>query len=312
MHETVATPPTRRPAYLEIRAKSLLNRVRGMPFEWSINPYRGCIHQCVFCYARRTHGFYELDGARDWGSSIFVKVNAVEVLRKELAAHREPNLRVAIGTATDPYQAAEGRYRLTRGILGELARAKTPAHLITRSPLVVRDIDVLQELSRAAGVSVCVSVPTLDERLAREAEPTVAPPLQRLRAITTLAQAGIRVGVAIAPVLPFLTDSYDALHDVYAAAAQAGASFAWQSVLNLGDVARDTYFEFLSAYHPDLAPRYRELFRGGKYIDRAYARDLEKRAELARASVAFEPPEIVATAAPLQLSMFTPQREASF
>ena len=249
----MSEPRTR---YVEIACKSVLNRVRGMPFEWSINPYRGCAHRCVFCYARRTHTFYELDGIDDWGSTIFVKLNAPEVLRRELAASRWSGNEVAIGTATDPYQAAEAKYGITRSILIELARARTRAHLITRSPSIARDVDVLRELSRAAGISVCFSIPTLDASLARAVEPTVATPAQRLRALSELAAAGIRVGVAIAPVLPFLSDGIEQLRAVYEAAAEAGASFAWTSVLNLGEVARDSYAAFLAEKHPELTERY--------------------------------------------------------
>jgi DNA repair photolyase len=289
--------------YVEIACKSVLNRVRGMPFEWSINPYRGCAHRCVFCYARRTHTFYDLDGRDDWGSTIFVKLNAAEVVRRELASPSWSGCEVAIGTATDPYQAAEARYGITRAILIELARARTPAHLITRSPSIVRDVDVLQRLARAGGISVCFSLPTLDADLARAVEPTVAPPAQRLAALRRLASAGIRTGVAIAPVLPYLSDGVEQLRAVYAAAAQAGASFAWTSVLNLGEVARDSYAAFLREAHPELGERYAALYRG-RYASAAYAREVEARARVARRGIAFEPPEgIVAQPARLQLSL---------
>ena len=279
---------------LEIEAKSVLNRVHGMPFDWSINPYRGCYHRCVFCYARRTHEFLERDGVDEWGSVISVKINAPQVLRGELASPAWRGEHVAIGTATDPYQPLEGRYRVTRRILEELARARTPAHLITRSPLVIRDIDVLRELSAAAGISVCVSLPTLDAALARKIEPTVAPPAQRLRAVERLARAGIRTGVAVAPVLPGITDGEAQLREVYAAAAAAGASFAWHSLLNLGEVARDSYFAFLGTEHPELTAQYERLYRG-KYAPRDFAARIEARAGTARRGVRFDPPPAVAT-----------------
>ncbi len=270
----------------------MLNRVRGMPFEWSINPYRGCYHRCVFCYARRTHTFLERDGIDEWGSVISVKVNAPRVLRTELSSPQWRGEHVAIGTATDPYQPLEGRYRITRGILAELARARTPAHIITRSPLVVRDRDVLAELSAAAGVSVCVSLPTLDAELARKIEPTVAPPAQRLRAVAALARAGIRTGVAIAPVLPGICDDEAQLRAVYIAAAEAGASFAWSSLLNLGEVARDSYFAFIGDERPELTETYEQLYRG-KYAPRAFAAKIDKRIESARAGVRFDPPSTI-------------------
>jgi DNA repair photolyase len=278
---------------VEIEAKSVLNRVRGMPFGWSINPYRGCYHQCVFCYARRTHTFYERSGIGDWGSQLYAKVNAPAVLRRELASPRWRGEHVAIGTATDPYQPLEGRYKITRGILAELARATTPAHLITRSPLVVRDIDVLQDLSRSAGVCICISLPTLDEDLARKIEPTVAPPRQRLRAVRMLADAGVRVGVAVAPVLPQLTDGEASLRDVFAAAAEAGASSAWHSVLNLNEVARESYFGFLRAQFPALADGHERLYRS-KYAPKAFVESIDRRVERARRGIRLRPRDTIA------------------
>ena len=278
---------------LEIEAKSVLNRVRGMPFGWSINPYRGCYHDCVFCYARRTHTFYERSGIGDWGTQLYVKVNAAAVLRRELAAPRWRGEHVAIGTATDPYQPLEGRYRITRGVLAELARARTPAHLITRSPLVVRDIDVLQELTKAAGACVCVSLPTLDEGLARKIEPTVAPPRQRLRAVRMLAAAGLRVGVAVAPILPQLTDSKAALRAVFEAAAEAGAASAWHSVLNLNEVARESYIGFLRAEFPELVAGQETLYRR-KYAPKAIVDAIDLRVAQARRGVRLRPRDTIA------------------
>jgi DNA repair photolyase len=277
----------------EIEAKSVLNRVRGMPFGWSINPYRGCYHQCVFCYARRTHTFLERSGLGDWGSTLSVKVNAPLVLRRELANPRWKGEHVAIGTATDPYQPLEGTYRITRGVLIELARGRTEAHLITRSPLVVRDRDVLQELARAAGASVCISLPTLDPDLARKIEPTVAPPRQRLRAVRMLADAGLRVGVAVAPILPHLTDGEADLREVFAAAAEAGATTAWHSVLNLNDVAKASYFAFLRAQFPSLVSRHESYYRG-KYAPTAMVDDIESRVRSARAEMRLRPRATIA------------------
>ncbi len=287
----------------EIVAKSLLNRVRGMPFSWSINPYRGCYHQCVFCYARRTHTFLERSGIGDWGSDLSVKINAVPVVRRELSRASWKGEHVAIGTATDPYQPLEGRYRLTRGILVELARARTAAHLITRSPLVVRDIDVLQDLARAAGAGVCVSIPTLDEALARKIEPTVAPPRQRLRAVRMLADAGLRVGVAIAPILPHLTDAEDSLRAVHAAAADAGATQAWHSLLNLNEVARESYFGFLRAEFPALVAEHAATYRT-KYAPKAMVDDIDARVARARKQIRFQAAgTIVARPRRVQLSL---------
>jgi DNA repair photolyase len=299
----------RRPADIHVReiaAKSILNRVRGMPFDWSINPYAGCAHQCVFCYARATHAYRELDGVNAWGSEIFAKVNAAAVLRREL---RQPTKRVsevAIGTATDPYQPIEGRYRITRGILIELSRARTPMHLITRSALILRDLDVLTAYARRAEISICVSLPTLDSALARELEPTVAPPQKRLVAVRRLAAAGIRVGVGVAPVIPGLTDDFTMLGAVVKAAAQAGASFAWHSVLNLGDVTRDAFFSYLDERRPDLVKRYRAMYQL-KYASPGYVRDIDARFAAAAAPAEFCPPPAIQTEPrPPELTLFAP------
>ncbi|HEY4438828.1 MAG TPA: radical SAM protein [Candidatus Elarobacter sp.] len=277
-------PVARRPSEIrvsEIAAKSALNRVRGMGFRWSLNPYTGCVHQCVFCYARGTHAYRELDGVREWGSVLAVKVNVAAVLRDELARPSWRPEEIAIGTATDPYQALEGRYKLMRGILPALGDARTPFHITTRSPLIVRDLDLLATCARRAEVSVAVSIATLDEALAREIEPTVAPPRQRLRAVRALSEAGIRVAVAVAPVLPGITDDAGSLAAVVRAAAHAGASHVWHGALNLGTVTRDAYFAFLAASRPELVERYRRIFARGRYAEPAYVRTVAERVHAA-------------------------------
>jgi DNA repair photolyase len=243
-------------------ARSVINPVKGMPFKWSINPYRGCYHQCVFCYARRTHWFLDEDGVDRWGSRIFVKINAPAVVRRELARPRWRREYVAVGTVTDPYQPLEGRYRLTRGVLQACSDYDTPVGIITRSPLVVRDVDVLQELARNAGASVSISIATLDEALAREIEPTVAPPRQRLCAVSLLATAGIRVNVALAPVIPHLTDAPESLDAVVRAARDAGAAKVWHNTLYLHDVTREAFFAYVRERKPHLADRYERIYRG--------------------------------------------------
>ncbi len=287
----------------EIAVKSVLNRVRGMGFDWSINPYRGCYHRCVFCYARNTHVFLERNGVADWGSRLSAKINAPSVLRYELANGRRDVERVCIGTATDPYQPLEGRYRITRRILEELSRAKVAAHIITRSPLIVRDVDVLSDLSRRAGLTVCVSLPTLDEALARRIEPTVAAPRQRLRGIRMLADAGIRVGVAVAPVMPDLTDEVEPLREVYRAAADAGASMAWHSVLNLNPTARESYFAFLRTEFPELVPSHDAMYRR-KYAPKSVVDGVDARVEKARAGIDLKARRTIAVVPkPKQLSL---------
>lgn len=240
-----------------------------MPFEWSINPYRGCSHGCLFCYARRTHWFLDEDGVRDWARRIFVKINAPDVLRLELSRRTWRRELVALGTATDPYQAAEGRYQLTRRTLEALRDFRTPVSIVTRSPMVLRDVDVLASLTRCAAATVCVSVATTDERLARELEPTVAPPAQRLRAVARLSEAGIRTGVLIAPIVPGLTADARSLEAVIRAARDHGAHFVGSIVLHLGEVTRDAFLGFLRERYPTLIPLYQRLY-GRKYAPRAY------------------------------------------
>lgn len=269
LFQAVGRQVTPRAEWVEIQVKTVLNRVQAMPFEWSINPYRGCSHGCPFCYARRTHWFLDQDGVNDWASRVFVKVNAPDVLRTELARRTWKRELVALGTATDPYQAAEGRYHLTRRILEALRDFRTPVSIVTRSAMVLRDIDVLRELTRRAAATVCVSIATTDERLARELEPTVAPPAQRLRAVARLSEAGIRTGVLIAPIVPGLTADARSLEAVIRAARDHGAHFVGNIVLHLGEVTRDAFLGFLRERYPALVPLYERLY-GRKYAPRAY------------------------------------------
>ncbi len=287
---------------IEQTAKSVLNAVRGMPFGWSINPYRGCYHQCRFCYARRTHTYLEADGSTQWGSRIYVKVNAAAVVRTEVAARSWKHEKVTIGTATDPYQPLEGRYRITRGILEALRDYPTPAGIITRSPLIVRDIDVLQSLARVAGVSVSVSIATLDETLARELEPTVAPPRQRLRAVRMLAEAGIDVSVALAPILPQINDSAESIEAVVRAARDAGARRVWHNTLNLHDVTRDEFFRYLRESHPAMLATYAQMYRG-KYAPRAVSDAIDERVRAVRSSTHETHFPRIVTVQPLQLAL---------
>jgi DNA repair photolyase len=288
---------------VEIEAKSILNRVAGMPFAWSINPYRGCHHECTFCYARRTHEFFERDGVGEWGSRLYAKVNAPAVLRAELSRPSWRYEEVAIGTATDPYQPLEGTYRLTRGILAEFVRVPTPVHVTTRSPLSIRDIDVMQALSARAEFSISLSIPTLDAELARKLEPGVAPPRKRLAALERLAAAGIRAGIAVAPILPNLTDDPRALRALLSAARDSGAAFSWSNILNLGEVARDSFFALLDAEFPELSERYRAWYRT-RYAPRSVHDRLEQAYNGAARGIRFEPPESIAAPARRQLELF--------
>ena len=263
-----------RAEYLEEPCRGALTRVKGMPFSWSLNPYTGCAHQCTFCYVR---GF-ELRAGRPsgdrYGARVRVKVNLVEVLRRELARRAWRGEEVAIGTATDPYQPAEGRYRLTRGALQALAERRNPFSIITRGPLIVRDVDILADATSVASVAVNVSIPTLDERVWRTTEPGTAPPRQRLRVITRLASAGIRVGVGMAPILPGLSDDPEALRRVVIAAREAGASHLWWNVLNLRPGTREHFLEHLARDWPQELERYRRLYAGRSYLTAAQTADL--------------------------------------
>jgi DNA repair photolyase len=263
-----AKMPTDR-EFVETDVKSVINRVTGMPFRWSINPYRGCSHGCVFCYARRTHWFLDEDGINQWSSKIFVKMNAPDVLRRELSRRGWKREQVALGTATDPYQAIEGKYKITRRILEALCDYRTPVSIVTRSPMIVRDIDVLSKLARVAGAMVCLSIATTDADVAKEIEPTVAPPAQRFATIEALGSAGIRAGVLLAPIVPGITDDPASLEAVVESARDHRAQFVWHNTLHLGDITRDAFFNYLRAKRPDLLPMYRRMYTG-KYAPRNY------------------------------------------
>ena len=239
---------------------------------------------------------------REWGSRIYVKVNAPAVVRAEVSKRSWKHEEVAIGTATDPYQPLEGRYRVTRGILEALSDYPTPAGIITRSPLIVRDIDVLQALARVAGTRVSVSIATMDEALAREIEPTVAPPRQRLRAVTMLAEAGIDVSVALAPVLPGITDAQEQLEAVVRASLDAGARRVWHNTLNLHDVTRDEFFRYLKENRPELIAQYATLYRG-KYAPRAISEAIDARVNAAYETAPTRHIERIVAHVPTQLSL---------
>jgi DNA repair photolyase len=253
--------------------RSALNRVKGMPFSWSLNPYTGCAHRCTFCYVRHFEQRADRPSDDRYGRSLRVKANIAEVLRVELARaswRRE----TVVGAATDPYQPAEGRFRLTRACLVELAHAWTPFDVITRGPLVVRDIDVLQDASSRAGASISVSLPTLDEHVWRTTEPGTAPPRSRLEAVRRLCAADVEVGVAIAPILPGLSDRPEQLEAVVRAARAAGASSIWASAVHLRPGVREHFLEALARDWPEELPRYLELFADRAYLPTSVARSI--------------------------------------
>lgn len=253
--------------YREEPCRSALNRVKGMFFKWSLNPYMGCVHRCTFCYVRAFERRAERPADDRYGTSIRVKMNVAEVLRRELARPSWRREHVTIGAATDPYQPAEGRYRLTRACLEVLAEARNPFSIITRGPMIVRDIDVLAEAARRASVSVTFSIPTLDEEVWRKTEPSTAHPRQRLKAVSKLVEAGIRAGVGMAPILPGISDRPEQLREVVSAAREAGATGVWTNLLFLRPGTREHFLEHLAQDWPELLRHYRELYRGRAYLD---------------------------------------------
>jgi DNA repair photolyase len=252
--------------YREEPCRSALNAVKGMAFKWSLNPYMGCVHQCTFCYVRAFERRADRPSDDRYGQAIRVKTNVVEVLRRELARPRWEGEGVAIGAATDPYQPAEGRYRLTRGCLEALAEARNPLSIITRGPLIVRDVDVLVEAARRADVSVTFSVPTVDPEVWRKTEPGTAPPRQRLRALSRLVEAGVRASVGMAPLLPGISDRPEQLAEVVRAAREAGACGIWANVLFLRPGTREHFLENLARDWPEELERYERLYAGRAYL----------------------------------------------
>jgi DNA repair photolyase len=237
-----------------------------MPFAWSLNPYMGCAHRCTFCYVRAFEARADRPSDDRYGASIRVKTNIAEVLRRELSRASWRREAVAIGAATDPYQPAEGRYRLTRACIVELARAETPFSIVTRGPLVIRDVDVLRDAAARVGVSVNVSVPTLDQSVWRTTEPGTAAPAQRLEIVRRLVAAGIETSVAMAPILPGLSDSAAQLETVVRAAREAGASQIWANLLYLKPGTREHFLSALSRDWPEELRRYEELYDGRSYL----------------------------------------------
>jgi DNA repair photolyase len=269
--------------YREEPCRSALNRVKGMAFEWSLNPYMGCVHRCTFCYVRAFERRADRPSDDRYGASIRVKVNIVDVLRRELARPSWQGDSVAVGAATDPYQPAEGRYRLTRGCIEAFAEASNPFSLITRGPMIVRDLDVLTGAARRAKVSITFSIPTLDEEVWRKTEPSTAHPRQRLRAVKELVDAGVKVGVGMAPILPGISDRPEQLREVVKAAREAGATGVWTNLLFLRAGTREHFLEHLAEDWPEQLEHYLELYDGRAYLTSADAKPLRRQvATLAR------------------------------
>jgi DNA repair photolyase len=258
--------------FYEVRAKSALNRVperSRMPFRWTINPYRGCSHACVYCFARPTHTYLDFDAGRDFEKEIVVKVNVPEVLRAELARPSWKGEHVALGTNTDPYQWVEGRYKLMRGIWAAMRDAANPCSVLTKSPLLLRDLDLMREIARVSAISANLSVPTIDEKAWRATEPHTPHPRARLEAVAELNRAGIPTGILVAPLMPGINDDPRQVEEILRVAAEAGATGVSGIALHLRGEVRDIFMQWLRSYRPDLVERYEALYVRSAYVPRA-------------------------------------------
>lgn len=264
--------------YFTLPVRSLLNRCTGtrMPFTWTINPYRGCEFACKYCYARYTHEFMEMRDGIEFERKIYAKQHAADLLRQELRKVK-PGEDIAIGTATDPYQPIEKKLEITRGILQELARhSGLELGIVTKSALVVRDIDLLEEIAKGNAISVSFTVTTTDPDLARILEPRAPRPDLRINALRKLREAGVRAGVICAPVLPGITDAPRQLECVVKAAAQAGASHIYANPLFLKPCSAAVFLPFLKEHFPQLVPEYEQRFRERAFLPASYRKRISQ------------------------------------
>jgi DNA repair photolyase len=272
---TFDTPEFRGITFHEVRARSIVNRVPGasrMPFEWTVNPYRGCTHACVYCFARKTHSYLDLDTGLGFDTQIVVKVNAPELLRAHLGSPRWHGDHIAMGTNVDCYQRAEGRYRLMPGIISALRDHANPFSILTKGTLVLRDLDLLKQASEVTDVGISVSVGFTDQELWRTVEPGTPAPERRLDVVRTLGEHGIGCGVLMAPVIPFLSDHPTQLRATVRAIAAAGATSVTPLVLHLRPGAREWFMAWLERRHPHLVRRYERLYAEGAYAPKWYQR----------------------------------------
>ena len=255
--------------FYEVRAKSIINRVpeaSRMPFRWTLNPYRGCTHACPFCFARPTHKYLDLNAGRDFEREIVVKVNAPELARVELNRRSWRKEHVALGTNTDPYQWVEGRYRLMEGIWEAMRDAANPCSILTKSPLLLRDLKLMKEINERTEFSAALSVPTLDEKAWRATEPHTPNPRARLEAVAELTRNGIRTGILVAPLMPGINDAPEQVAPILELAAEAGAAFVSGIALHLRGDVKGLFFDWLRDNRPDLIPLYERLYRRGAYL----------------------------------------------
>lgn len=276
---TIDTPEFRGITFHEVRARSIVNRVPGasrMPFEWTVNPYRGCSHACVYCFARKTHSYLDLDTGLGFDSQIVVKVNAPDLLRRELAGRRWRGDHIAMGTNVDCYQRAEGRYGLMPGIIAALRDHANPFSILTKGTLILRDLPLLRQAAEVTDVGISVSVGFLDRALWRTVEPGTPAPERRLDVVRTLTAQGIPCGVLMAPVIPFLGDEPEQLRATVRAIAQAGAGSVTPLVLHLRPGAREWFMDWLGHHHPHLVRRYETMYADGAYAPKWYQRRITR------------------------------------
>jgi DNA repair photolyase len=278
---TFDTPEFRGMTFYEVQARSIINRVpesSHVPFRYTINPYRGCSHACEYCFARKSHTYLDFDYGKDFDTRIVVKVNAPELLRRELSHAKWKSEHIAMGTNVDTYQRAEGRYQLMRGILEALRDFANPFSILTKGTLILRDLDLLIECAKVTDVATNVSVGSVDQELWNAVEPGTPNPLRRLDACRTLNEAGVPCGVLMAPVLPFISDSDEALEETVRAIAAAGAAHIAPIVLHLRrGGSREWFLRWLNEHHPDLVPRYRDLYGDRAYASKSYQNEIAEK-----------------------------------
>ncbi|HET8640499.1 MAG TPA: Rv2578c family radical SAM protein [Pseudonocardiaceae bacterium] len=269
---SVRTPEFAGMVFHEVAARSALNRVPSswLPFDWTVNPYRGCGHACAYCFARNSHTYLDFDAGRDFDSQVVVKVNAAEVLDRELRSPRWNREHVAMGTNTDPYQRAEGRYRLMPGIIDALVANDTPFSVLTKGTLLARDLPLLVAAAERVEVRVGVSIAMIDHELSASVEPGTPSPRARIELVRKITDAGLRCGVMVAPVLPGLSDSVEQLDALFGELAAAGANGVTAFALHLRPGAREWYLRWLAREHPELVPRYEALYARGANAGRGY------------------------------------------
>lgn len=288
--KSVQTPEFAGITFHEVLSKSALNKVpasSSMPFEWTVNPYRGCSHACVYCFARKTHTYLDFDPGLDFDSQVVVKVNVAQVLRAELMKRSWQRHHVALGTNTDPYQRAEGRYQLMPGIISALADSGTPFSILTKGTLLARDLPLLARAARDVSVGMGISLALLNEDLAEAVEPGTPSPKARLALISKLRDAGLPCGVMAMPILPWLSDSDEALDTLFSALARAGATGVTAGALYLRPGTREWFMQWLARNHPALVGRYRRLYGEGSYAAKEYRQWLAGKVNEAKARHGF-------------------------